>query len=513
MFKPGQTVAFNGSTYQAFQTNVGGGSPYYDTNAVVFACEANRLLLFSEARFQFQEMRGGRPGNLFGTAELATLEEPWAGHSTRDLLAQAELDVFAAGNSYWIRDDDGVHLVRLDPSKMKVATSGTYDPVSGVQIADRLVAYAYVREYGATPVWYTPDEVAHYKPYPDTTNRFIGRSWVSSCITDVDSDAAFTEHKRNAVRNGANLGYVAVLDPSISRDDFDYFVERFREDHERPENAGRTLFLGGGADVKTVGQTFENLAFKAVQGAGETRVAACSGVPPVIVGLSEGLSSATYSNYSQARRRLVDGTMRPLWGFFAAAMQSIIPVPGGARLWYDDRDIPFLREDVQEQAQTLQQNAAAIITLINGGFEPDAVVDAVNANDLGRLGGKHTGLVSVQLQPPGAALPGTPAAQDQAAALPPPNGNAEGAQPTAGAAAKPPATASDGTSRRARRTRTREERAQAVRRIEAARRGLAVVTRYGENGDGRSTGVADDDHEREPGEADDVDSPGSVDEV
>src|SRR5262252_10960317 len=175
MFKPGQTVAFNGSTYQAFQTNVGGGSPYYDTNAVVFACEANRLLLFSEARFQFQEMRKGRPGTLFGNDTLAILEEPFPGHSTRDLLVQAELDVFAAGNSYWTRDAAGQYLVRLEPEKMKVLTVGAYDATSGLVMGETLLAYAYVREYGAKPVVFTPDEICHYKPYPDEANRFIGK--------------------------------------------------------------------------------------------------------------------------------------------------------------------------------------------------------------------------------------------------------------------------------------------------------------------------------------------------
>ena len=76
---------------------------------------------------------------------------------------------------------------------------------------------------------------------------------------------------------------------------FDFAVDTYREQHEGPQNAGKTLFISGGTDVKTVGQTFENLAMKATQGGGETRIAAAAGVPPVIVGLSEGLSSATYS--------------------------------------------------------------------------------------------------------------------------------------------------------------------------------------------------------------------------
>jgi len=420
-FRPGAQVPFAGNTYQAFTGAPGGGSVYYDNNSVVFACEANRLLLFSEARFQFQEMRKGRPGNLFGNETLLLLEEPWEGATTGELLVQAELDVFAAGNSYWTIDFDTGFLLRFDPAKMKILTIGVYDPTYGRTIGERLFGYAYC-EHGVPPVIFEPGEIAHYKPYPDLKNRFVGRSWVSSCIGDVESDAALTEHKRNSLANGTQLGYVAVLDKDVTVDDFNYFVEKFREDHERPENAGKTLFIGGGADIKTVGQTFENLEYKAVQGAGETRVAACSGVPPVIVGLSEGLSSATYSNYSQARRRLVDGTMRPLWRAFAAAMATLVRPPAGSRLWYDDRDIPFLRDDIKDQAEVMTANAAAIVGLINGGFEADAAIDAVNANDVARLTGKHTGRVSVQLQDPTKQDATEP--PDDTPALPPGNGNA-----------------------------------------------------------------------------------------
>jgi hypothetical protein len=136
-----------------------------------------------------------------------------------------------------------------------------------------------------------------------------------------------------------------------------------------------------------------------VQGAGETRIAAAGGVPPIIVGLSEGLSAATYSNYGQARRRFADGTMRPLWRNAAASLATLITVPTNSELWYDDRDIPFLAEDVKDAAEIQQMNAAAIRQLIDSGFEPDTVISAVTAGDLNRL--RHSGLYSVQLQPPG----------------------------------------------------------------------------------------------------------------
>ena len=115
--------------------------------------------------------------------------------------------------------------------------------------------------------------------------------------------------------------------------------------------AYKTMYLAGGADVTIVGSDLKQLDFKLTQGAGETRIAAAAGVPPIIVGLSEGLQAATYSNYGQARRRFSDLTMRPLWGNVVGSLATIVPVPGGAELWYDDRDIPFLAEDRKDEAR------------------------------------------------------------------------------------------------------------------------------------------------------------------
>src|SRR5690348_494888 len=72
-----------------------------------------RLSVFSEARFQWQRMNGGRPGDLFGTADLALLETPWPNATTGDLLARLLQDADLAGNSYWTVVNG--HLRRLRP--------------------------------------------------------------------------------------------------------------------------------------------------------------------------------------------------------------------------------------------------------------------------------------------------------------------------------------------------------------------------------------------------------------
>ncbi|MGE4428905.1 MAG: phage portal protein, partial [Solirubrobacteraceae bacterium] len=153
-----------------------------------------------------------------------------------------------------------------------------------------------------------------------------------------------------------------------------------------------------GADLRSVD-------FRQVQGAGETRIAAAGGVPPVIVGLSEGLQAATYSNYAQARRRFSDGTMHPLWAAAAAALQNVFPegtFGPGARLWYDHDNIAFLREDEKDAAEIARTRAATLSSYLAAGFTPESAVAALEADDIRLL--EHTGLFSVQLQPPGQTI-------------------------------------------------------------------------------------------------------------
>lgn len=409
-FAPGAQVNYAGNQYQAYKLDGTSNGGVYRENPIVFSLEAMRVLLFAEVRLQFQQMRSGRPGDLFGTPDLEIVETPWPGHTTRDLLGQSEMDVFGTGNSYWTRDTD-TSVMPLDAAKMTIVTEARTERIMGGQtIGDQLSGYVY-KPSNDPRTWsfFTPEEVAHYKPYPDPNNRYVGMSWLSPCLPDITTDDLISRHKQFVMRNGASLATVVSFDPTVNREQFEWFVDKFTLQHQGPDNANKTLFLGGGADVKTVGQSFENLALKATQGGGETRVAACAGIPPVIVGLSEGLqgSSLNAGNYGQARRRLSDATMRPLWGTFASAFASLVKVPAAARLWYDDRDVAFLREDLQDQAQILETQVRSIKTLLDAGYHPDAAVETVLNSDVGRLTGQHSGLYSVQLQPPGTGNPPT----------------------------------------------------------------------------------------------------------
>lgn len=386
----------------------------YKANGPVFATILARGLLFSEARFQWQRIENGRPGELFGTPALAKLENPWPNGTTGELLWRAEQDVSLSGNFYLA--DEGDRVRRLRPDWVSIILTGDPDHEHNVDVAGYMYSPGGI-EAGGAAEFYLPADVAHWSPIPDPAALYRGMSWLQPIVEEIRADGQATRHKRMFFENGATLSTVVSMKETVTPAQFAEFMAITNAAHQGADNAYKTLYLGGGADAKVVSADLRQLDFKNTQGAGETRITAAGGVPAVIVGLSEGLQAATYSNYGQARRKFGDHWARPQWRSFAAAMQPILDKPSGVnRLWYDDRDIAFLREDAADQAAIVKEQALTIEALIRAGYKPDAVASAVTAGDLASLAGNHTGLVSVQLLPPGtvAKPPAAPAADSKA---------------------------------------------------------------------------------------------------
>jgi phage portal protein BeeE len=376
----------------------------YQANGVVFACVGARLMPFSEARFQFQEMRGGRPGKLFGTSALGLLENPWPNGTTGELLARMEQDVSLAGNFFAAVVGEGSdrRLWRMRPDFVRILSGVTESDRGEWRFGSRPLAYFFDEPGADRPVMLTPDRVVHYSPVPDPLHPWRGMSWLTPLVREVRADDMATRHKLKWFQNGAALKHVIRYPSDVLPENFDRYVAMFEEQHAGVDNAYRTLHIGGGADLTTVGTDLK-ADFRAVQAAGETRIAAAAGVGAVIARFSEGLagSALNQGNYAAAKRQFGDMTLRPLWRSASAALQSVIATPPGARLWYDARDVEFLKEDQHDAAEILQVRSTTVASLVQAGFTPESAVDAIEADDLTRL--VHSGLYSVQLQDPSAA--------------------------------------------------------------------------------------------------------------
>lgn len=389
----------------------------YKADGIVWACIAARQNIFAQARFQWIRFTNGMPGQPFGDPGLSLLERPWPGGTLGDLMALMEVDVSLAGN-FWatVVDDNGNfgraargnrRIVRMRPDWVELvidAPSGNPNALDA-----RVVAVHYKPPVSngkeAPEILLLPDEVCHYSPQPDPEAKYRGMSWLTPVIKEVMADKATTKHKLKFFENAATPNLAVSLPKEVTAAQFEDFVDKMNKQHKGVDKAYKTLYTAGGADVTVIGANLQQLDFKATQGHGETRIAAASGVHPVIVALSEGLqgSSLNAGNFNAARRLSADKLFRYLWQQAAAALETLLDRPrndgAGVELWPDLRLVSFLQEDRRDQAEIQEKEARTMRELTDAGFEPESVKRAVLTQDWTALA--HTGLFSVQLQPPG----------------------------------------------------------------------------------------------------------------
>lgn len=392
----------------------------YAGNGIVFATVMTKYLLFSEARFQFQQLRGGTPGNLFGTQALQLLERPEPGKTTGDLLARQSIDSDFAGNGFLARrapkGDRGERIKRMRPDWVSIVL-GSNDPPTAARKADtavsldaEVIGYAYIpggHGSGHEPVALGPNEVSHFAPIPDPLAQYRGMAPVVPVIRNILGHKAAVSHKLNYFRNGATGNMLVTLPDALNPDEAQSWIDLFEQDHTGVSNAWRTIYFAGGASAEVVGSNLKDLDYKQIMAVDETTIAAAIGSHPVVTALSEGMQGASLNtgNFAAAARLMADAKLRPMWRNMAGSLENIVDRPRSTRLWYDDRDIPFLREDAKVRAEIQQKQAGVLSTLFMAGFEPNAIIEYVKSGDLDRLTNQHTGLASVQLTPIGADTP------------------------------------------------------------------------------------------------------------
>lgn len=403
---------FGGNTYPLVQTTMGqvdresvGATSVagFKGNGPIFALVLARMQAFSQVRFQWTRFQGSQPTDLFGSPELGVLERPWRGGTTSDLLARMEIHASAAGCAYVTRPRRD-RLSMLRPNRVTIVMGSETDAEDPSEAPDvEIVGFIHTTSRGKMS-FFGPDEVAYYAPIPDPDYRFLGMSWITPVIRDLQADSLATEHKARFFVNAATPNLAIKFDASIGIEKVKQFKALLESEHKGAFNAWKTLYLGGGADPVTVGSSFKEMDYAVIQGRAESRLAAAAGVPPSWVGFSEGLqgSSLNAGNFNSARRRFSDGTMVHLWTNAATSLETLLGRPPGASLWFDSR-VPFMREDAEDLAGIQQKQAQTIVALVKDGFTPESSVAAVMKNDFNLL--VHSGLLSVQLQAPGTVLP------------------------------------------------------------------------------------------------------------
>lgn len=360
------------------------------SNGVVYGIFRTRADLFAQARFVWRRAGAGpRPmaADTFVDAKLDVLARP-AG-----ILERCELDVACTGASFWVRD--GAELRNLPAEHCTIVSGSDRHPSDPAVAWDaRRVGLIY-QPLGVEPEVWPWGEVGAYVPEADPSARWRGMSWLRPAMEDVAGDNGARRFLTRYFENSATPNSVVVFPADVMRETVEAFRDVFLSKHEGVERAFRTAFLGGGADLKVVGSTLKDLDSSSVRTQVHRDIAAAAGVPVVAAGIEQG----TYANSKEANRALADRKVRYLWARAVDCFAPLVAAPTGGSLWVDVSGVAALQADALDDASVMAQQAQTMRTLVDGGFTPLSVIDAVTTGDMSRL--THSGLLSVQTQAPG----------------------------------------------------------------------------------------------------------------
>ena len=371
----------------------------YKTSSTVHAAINARARVFSSVEFALRRRNGDLVRN---HPSLTVLYRPWPGGTSTELLKRMELDASLSGNAYVYRAERDLLQV-LDPQKVEVQTNGREK--EGYLYWPKGIGYG-------DPVALLPEEVAHWAPLPHPDKYFLGASWVEVVATELRTDLKMVRHQEKFYDNAATPNLYVKVKGTMRPEARDRLREELDRRYSGFMNSWKTVVMDQDADMKVVGADFVQMDYVNTQTSVEARIASASGVPPIIMALKAGLEASTYSNYGMAMRAFADHLIRPNWDSVVAALAQIVNIPQGSELWYDDRNVPALRQDKDAEAGVLQKQSSAVVNLVREGFDPDAVVDAITSNEMERLKGSHTGALSVQLQPTDPSVTDSPDEED-----------------------------------------------------------------------------------------------------
>lgn len=382
-----------------------------------FAAQMVRALVLSGMRFTWRNLPSSpTPRRLFGNRELSLLERPWPKATTGDLVATMEWHSGLTGNAFVARQPGRLRVLRPDWCGLIFGSDQDPEEIASTALDGELLGLVYqnggIGAGRGRMNTLLPDEFAHWSPIPDPECPGVGQSWITAALADIQGDRAATEHKLKFFTNGATPNMVVKGITAASKEQFNEIVAMLDSQHAGVANAYRTLYLAAGADAAVVGSDLKQLDFKATQGAGETRIAMLGRVPAPLLGISEGLagSSLNAGNFGMARRIFADSWIYPSLQDLSASIEPILARPRNPRtgeedaeLWFDTADMPILREDAKDAAEITEIQARTITGLVKDGFTAESSKAAVIGQNMNLL--VHSGLVSVQLQIPGATPP------------------------------------------------------------------------------------------------------------
>lgn len=307
-------------------------------------------------------------------AALDLIENPNPFMSRTQLMKRGQMYKELTGENWIVVERDSratfpVGLWPVRPDRMEVVPDEN----------DYIRGYIYTAPDGRTKIPLNVDEVL-YDCYPNPCEPFRGLGPVQSVLVDIDASVYSSEWNRNFFLNSAEPGGIIEVDSRLSDEEWDELTERWRESHRGVSRAHRVGVLENGAKWVTNQHSLRDMDFANLRNVSRDVIREAWGIHKSMLGDSEDVNR---SNAETAQEVFaIWKTVPRLDDWKSLYNDQLLPMFGstGIGVEFDYADpVPGNRE---ADALELKTKAQAAQMLVDSGYEPHAVLEAVGLPDM-----------------------------------------------------------------------------------------------------------------------------------
>lgn len=204
----------------------------------------------------------------------------------QEFVETIEQHIELTGEAYWFVSSVTIGNNTL-PVELWPMRPDTVDPVP--HPTKFLSGYVHTGPDGdKTP--YSPNQVIQLR-WPDPMDPYHGTSPVKSLLTDLRATQMAATYNENFFKNGAEPGGIVEVPETLTDDEFDEMVNRWREQHQGVANAHRVAFLEQGT-WKERKFSQKDMQFAELRGVNREIIREAYRFPKAMLGTTEDVNKA-----------------------------------------------------------------------------------------------------------------------------------------------------------------------------------------------------------------------------
>lgn len=220
---------------------------------------------------------------------------------------------------------------------------------------------------------------------PKPSDPYEGLSFLGALGVDIQSSRLAAEYNRMFFANSAEPGGIAEVDRRLSDDEFNELRDRWREQHQGVSRAHRVAILENGLKWVERKYTRRDMQFAELRTDAREVIREGAGMPKAMLGSVDDINRANAeANEVVFARWLLKGCLERYKG---ALNGELLPMFGkGIERGLEFDYIDPTPDDVERDNAILTTKVTAAVALVQAGFEPAAVLKALDLPPLPFIG-------------------------------------------------------------------------------------------------------------------------------